>query len=126
MTVRNLSTYAVYNTSALADARSKLPNRWGLYGMYGNAYEWVADGYDRNAYRKLLASDRLMDRESKLVDGSDMYEDVIGGTPDFRVIRGGGFYNDARDLRLGFRNWNVPTISNGLRGFRCVTSAPQP
>jgi formylglycine-generating enzyme required for sulfatase activity len=120
-----LSRYAVYNTSELAESRSRRPNRWGLVGMYGNAWEWVADGYDPDAYSKLLASNRLMDREKSVVNGSDMYGDVIGGSPPIRLFRGGGYGSGARGLRSGDRYGVEPAISGVNLGFRCVTSTPQ-
>jgi formylglycine-generating enzyme required for sulfatase activity len=53
--------------------RSYPPNRWGLYDMHGNVWEWCADYWHE-------------DYEGALTDGSAWIE---GGDSDLRVLRGG-------------------------------------
>lgn len=36
-----------------------------------------------------------------------------------RVIRGGSWNNDARNVRAAYRNWNHPSNRNHNLGFRC-------
>ena len=41
------SKYAVFNDSQSRSVRSKLPNPWGLYDIYGNVWELLRDRYRR-------------------------------------------------------------------------------
>lgn len=67
---------------------TKAANKFGLYDMLGNLWEWV-DG----AYAPM---------------------------PDKKVLRGGGFINPARDLRVSNRLWAAPESTNRDIGFRCA------
>ena len=86
-----LGNYAWYDgnnspngTKAVSD---KLPNRWGLYDMHGNVWEWVQDWYDDGYYNS-----------SPRVDppGPD--------TGNGRVVRGGYFSYSAHGVRSAIRN----------------------
>ena len=48
-----LESYAWYEANAMGDLHpvgEKLPNPWGLFDMYGNAWEWVYDRYSSFFY----------------------------------------------------------------------------
>ncbi len=79
---------------------AKQPNAWGLHDMLGNVDEWCADGlrdYDEHA----------------VADPSETTE--LGAD---RVIRGGAWVDDARDVRAACRYAVVPSVRSFFLGFR--------
>lgn len=75
----------------------------GVYDMAGNAWEWVADGYDAEYY----ANSPL----------SDPRANVPGGQ---RIVRGADSWSDMTILRSTNRQMAIPSASSPLLGFRCV------
>ncbi len=76
-------------------------NPYGLYDMAGNVREWTADAgylpYPGNAVT------------------SPYYGNAL------RVLRGGGWFDAAADLRTTRRNPTSPSAANWDIGFRCVS-----
>ena len=71
-------------------------NPWGLHDMVGNTYEWTQDWYGEYP----SASGILGKKVAVNPTGPD--------TGQYRVIRGGSFDFDPRNLRVGFRLNDVP------------------
>lgn len=79
------------------------PNPWGLYDMTGNVWEWVQDHYQPDYY--------------SASDTADPHGPDAG---QYRVIRGGGWYSGATQLRIKNRHWFEPNFGEVSIGFRCV------
>ena len=79
----------------------KAPNGLGLYDMAGNVWQWCWDWYD---------------------DYSTASQSDPPGAPtgDSRVLRGGGWGDDARNLRSADRDYGDPGIRYCDLGFRLV------
>ncbi len=77
----------------------KNANAWGLYDVHGNVWEWVQDDY---------ASD--------LPGGID----PLQSSGRYRVVRGGSWYYNARDLRSALRSYGYPGYRISLVGFRLL------
>ncbi|MFC7548278.1 formylglycine-generating enzyme family protein [Plantactinospora sp. GCM10030261] len=74
------------------DVGGKRPNPWGLYDMLGNVWNWCWDIYDAEVY------------------GS------------YRVLRGGGWFDEHWSCRASVRRRSHPTFHTDDVGFRVVRS----
>jgi len=87
----------------VAPVGSYRPNSLGLYDMSGNIWEWVADWFDEDYYKK---SPR--DNPKGPQSGRD------------RVIRGGCWLNSPNYLRCAYRFGLNPSLRENDIGFRVV------
>ncbi|MGV2334846.1 MAG UNVERIFIED_CONTAM: formylglycine-generating enzyme family protein [Planctomycetaceae bacterium] len=86
----------------------KRPNRYGLFDVYGNMWEWCQDPYVRGQAGGPEEGDELINDD----------------TP--RVLRGGSFSYLATFMRSAYRDLNRPDGRNSNNGFRVSRTYPLP
>jgi formylglycine-generating enzyme required for sulfatase activity len=74
--------------------RQKLPNRWGLYDLHGNVWEWCRDALNEGVYwrRRGITEDPEFTNEAGAI----------------RVLRGGSWFIRATNCRAAFRLGDSP------------------
>jgi formylglycine-generating enzyme required for sulfatase activity len=91
-----------------APVGSFAPNRFGLFDMHGNVWEWVEDCHHGNY-------------NGAPTDGSAW---AVGGDCTGRDLRGGSWYDKPDDIRLAHRLWLAPgnrMVHVGFRAGRTLT-----
>ncbi len=83
---------------------SYLPNSWGLYDMHGNVWEWCLDWY--GVYPGTATNP----------------EGAHSG--ERRMLRGGGYFNQAMRCRSAVRSAISPNYLHGDNGLRLVRTVP--
>lgn len=76
----------------IRDVGGRRPNAWGLHDMLGNVWEWCWDRYDPEVYG------------------------------DYRVLRGGGWFDEHWSCRVSVRRRSHPTFRTDDVGFRVARS----
>ena len=91
-----------------APAGSFPPNRYGLYDVGGNVWEWCATFYQAS-----LNTREALDRFPALVED--------GGGRNLRVLRGASWSDSVSlKMRAAFHDGDNPRSRNDLSGFRVV------
>jgi formylglycine-generating enzyme len=87
-----IAWYRDNSDGRLHEVGGKRPNAWGLHDMLGNVWNWCSDLYDPEVY------------------GS------------YRVLRGGGWFDEHWSCRAGVRRRSHPTFRVDDVGFRVARS----
>ena len=100
----NIGDVAYYYGESLGGGPTEVgeyyPNELGIYDMSGNVFEWCQDWY--RAYYS-----------------SGSQTDPTGPTSgSYRVLRGGGWGNNATNCRVAYRGYNAPSNTDNYYGFR--------
>ena len=86
----------------------KLPNRWGLYDMSGNVWEWCSDWWCDH------------------YTGGNVADPQGPSSGSYRVIRGGSWDYYASNCRSAYRGNGSPSGRGSGIGFRVVLAPGQP
>ena len=98
-TIDDVAWYCNNSSFATHQVGTKQANELCIYDMSGNVWEWCSDRYGSYS--------------------STSQTDPIGPTSgSWRVVRGGSWYDSARECRVSERCFNAPSLRSGDRGFR--------
>ncbi|WP_316896859.1 SUMF1/EgtB/PvdO family nonheme iron enzyme [Pseudodesulfovibrio indicus] len=84
---RDVAWYHSNSKDGSHEVGTKAPNALGLHDMSGNVWEWCRDDYDSSAYEKHDPNNPEVREDSRL-----------------KVIRGGGYMSQVRDLNIRSRD----------------------
>jgi len=90
-----------------ANVGSYPPNAFGLHDMHGNVWEWVEDCWNFN-YSRAPTDGRAW----------------LQGDCSLRVLRGGSWFGNPRNVRAANRDWDLTVLRDG-GGFRVARTLPR-
>jgi formylglycine-generating enzyme required for sulfatase activity len=101
--------YANNSGNQIHAVGQKQANQFGLFDTLGNVWEWVNDWYDENYY------------------SSSPRTDPPGpASGQYRVLRGGSWFNFPGVVRVSCRDWFTPSGRVVNYGYRCVREVDRP
>jgi len=112
-----LAWYKVNSNGRTHPVGQRKPNRWGLYDMLGNAWEWVADVWSKDY------TGAPTDGTARL-DGGSAFASLAPG--EVRPLRGGGWCLESAEARYSARpgfGWRQSCNNSGFRVARARGSA---
>jgi len=103
------ASQARYNAGGggTANVGSYPPNAFGLHDMHGNVWEWVEDCWNFN-YSRAPTDGRAW----------------LQGDCSLRVLRGGSWFGNPRNVRAANRDWDLTVLRDG-GGFRVARTLPR-
>ncbi len=104
-----------------APAASYEPNRWGLYDMHGNVWEWCADRWRADVYKSLYGG-RSHWEVKDLVVADPVFDEETSqhAYGDWRVLRGGAWTCAPAAVRSSIRTFAEAGEASVYTGFRIV------
>lgn len=98
--------YSANSSNSTQPVAKKNPNRWGIYDMLGNVYEWTNDWYADTDYY-----------------AASPYFNPEGPSSGYmRVFRGGCWFTQPKHTRVSYRDGVPPNHHNLNLGFRVARS----
>ncbi|MEM9291024.1 MAG: SUMF1/EgtB/PvdO family nonheme iron enzyme [Acidobacteriota bacterium] len=95
----------------------KRANKWGLYDVHGNVWEWTASPWEPERYKNRPQN------SPHLLDPAAAAADLAAPPRVGRVLRGGCFWVTARWCRSAYRVHRRPRNEIGDQGFRVLLSS---
>jgi formylglycine-generating enzyme required for sulfatase activity len=111
-------------TGSTHPVRQKAPNRFQLFDLHGNVWEYCHDFWDDQAHRSHADGDPDPGAEVRYDEWGLGLESMLK-SDQTRVLRGGSWHYPAWHCRSAYRFWLSPDVRDGDFGFRvCLVRGP--
>jgi eukaryotic-like serine/threonine-protein kinase len=105
-----------------------LPNEFGLFDVFGNAWEWCQDGpqgfYDKSVTRFPLYPDGTREQPAGDPVRRETIEFIDRARETWRILRGGAFNYAPNRARSAYRDWQPSSDEREYLGIRVVRTLP--